>query len=495
MKKSIVKLLAVGMLLGGAVVPATVANNGLTPQITTVQTAKAASTTSDSDQAQTVTYKVLKTGTQNASISSQYFTKTAKVTPNSDGTYKVTLTVKVPAIASVDILTMDGKKVTDSDQYSKDGSNYIDVSFNVDKLSDLDGTLNSTMQIKVAGMDLMKPTADFVFDTSNLKEVKPTTDDNSDTDTDSGDVPNPEDDPVLSNDPTGSTGGNQEITNSFNNNSVTIVVIGTPVKTDANGKKTNSTDPQDNVDPESDSILPDGSAASGQESSSNAGTDVVADTPSTSDSSESDVQEIPYQVLKADASQGESVSTQFFTGKAKVTKNDDGTYKVSMTMTYPNSYGTSPVTIDSINGGSINPDDTKYYSSGDQNLMDFSFNINSMSDLDNLVPCTMTINIPDLFSSTESVNFKFNATSSGVAGTSAVGSSSATNPSGVYGSTSDWPSSTGTSSDPSNPSTSNSTLPQTGNTNNSIILTAIGVAVAAMSFALYKGTYGMKKVN
>lgn len=100
MKKSIVKLLAIGMLLGGVIVPATVTDNGsTTPQITTTQTAKAATTTSDSDKTQTVPYQVYKTDTNTKSMSSQYFTDTATVTPNSDGTYKVTLTVKVPSIA------------------------------------------------------------------------------------------------------------------------------------------------------------------------------------------------------------------------------------------------------------------------------------------------------------------------------------------------------------------------------------------------------------
>ena len=462
MKKSIVKLLAIGMLLGGVIVPATVTDNGsTTPQITTTKTAKAATTTSDSDKTQTVPYQVYKTDTNTKSMSSQYFTDTATVTPNSDGTYKVTLTVKVPSIASVDILTMNGDKVTDSATYSKDGTTYQDVSFNVDKLSDLDGTLNSTMQIKVLGLGLMKPTADFKFDTSNLKDVA-----ESDSDSDTND------------DSDSSTDTNTD--------------PGTDTNTNGSG------DESTGYDGDYDPIIADPDKDNGS-SSSDSGSNVIVGDPETtpSTSTSDDVQEIPYSVLKADSSQGESVSTQFFTGTAKVSKNDDGTYKVMMTMTYPTSFGTQPVTIDSINGGSINADDTKTYTQGGNNYMDFSFNINSMSDLDNLIPCTMTIDVSSYgFNATESVNFKFNSTSSGVAGSSTTGTgSSATNPSGVYGSTSDWPSSTGTdSTDPTSStdgttpssSTDSSTLPQTGNATNSVVLTVIGLAVASMSIVLFK---------
>jgi LPXTG-motif cell wall-anchored protein len=432
MKKNIVKLLAIGMLLGGAVIPTTFANNGLLPQITQTQTAQAATDT----QAQTVSYDVYKTGTNNKSISSQYFTKTATVTPNGDGTYKVTLTVKIPSLASVDILTMNGQSVTDSATYSKDGGTYMDVSFNVNNLSDLDGTLNSSMKIKVLGLGLMTETADFKFDTSSLKATKPSTDTTKPT------TPDPTD-PILT-DPTGTNGGS-----STNTDPSTSVIIGTPVTTD-------------------------------------------------SSSSTATEQDIPYQVLKADPSQGESVSTQFFTGTAKVTPNDDGTYKVTMTMTYPTSFGTEPVTINSINGGSINPEDTKTYSQDDKNYMDFSFNVNSLSDLDSLIPCAMSIDVSNLgFNSDESVNFKFNATSSGVAGTSAVGTTGTTGTTGTgsstYGSASDWPTSgTQAASTAANPSTTNSTLPQTGNATNSIVLTVIGLAVATMSVVLFKKTSGFK---
>ncbi|MCH4009590.1 NEAT domain-containing protein [Companilactobacillus sp.] len=438
MKKSIVKILAVGMLLGGAIVPATVANVGL-PQVTTTQTAKAAT----NDQAQTISYKVLKTGTSESSLSAKYFTNTAKVTPNGDGTYKVTLQVEIPSIASVDIQTMNGNPVSDSDTYSEGGKSYKDISFNVNKLSDLDNKMNSQMSIKVLGLGLMNPTADFVFDTSSLKDQ-------------------PADKDSVKTDPAKDTKTDDE----------------TPLLPDAAKDPTGTIAGSDNLLGTADS-----------NNSGTEGTNVVIGTPvTTSGSTTATEQDIPYQVLKADASQGESVSTQFFTGTAKVTPNDDGTYKVSMTMVYPTSFGTEPVTIDSINGGSITSKNT--YSQGDQNYMDFTFNVNSLSDLNQLVPCTMTIDVSNLgFNSTESVNFKFNATSSGVAGTSAVTTPS-TSGTGVYGSTSGWPTS-GSTSTPSS-STGNTTLPQTGNTTNSIILTIMGVAVASMTVVLFKKTSGFR---
>ncbi|MQS89766.1 NEAT domain-containing protein [Companilactobacillus mishanensis] len=447
MKKSIVKLLAVGMLLGGAIVPTTVTNNGFASQVTTTQTAKAATT---DDQAQTISYKVLKTGTNNSSMSSQYFTKTATVTPNGDGTYKVTLKVNIPSLGGisigVDILNMNGKPVTDGSSYNDNGKNYMDVSFDIDSLSDLSNKMTSDMKIKLGPVSLpMSVSADFVFDTSTLKPdtstdtSKPSTD----TDKDTGDK-----DPIIPD--TNTDNGSTVLPGTDSNNSGSNVIIGTPVTT-----------------------------------------------PSTSTVTD---QEIPYQVLKEDPSQGESVSTQFFTGKSKVSKNDDGTYKVAMTLVYPTSFGTQPVTIDSINGGSINPDDTKYYSNDGNNYMDYSFNIKSMSDLDNLIPCTMSIDVSNLgFKSTESVNFKSNATASGVAGSSAVGTAgtstgaTGTNGSGVYGSTSGWPSGStsgsGTGAAGATGSAANSMLPQTGNTTSSAILTSIGVLVAGLGMLVFKKSY------
>lgn len=117
--------------------------------------------------------------------------------------------------------------------------------------------------------------------------------------------------------------------------------------------------------------------------------------------------------------------------------------------------------------------------------MDFSFNVQSKSALDQLIPCTMTIDVSQLgFNSTESVNFKFNATSSGVAGATTTGTSG-TNGTGVYGSTSGWPSSVTSA----NPSMTNSTLPQTGDTTRTAVLTAIGVSVAAISAVLFRNFY------
>lgn len=364
-------------------------------------------------------------GNGSDSKDSQQPTKTAKITPNGDGTYKVTIQVKIPTIASVDILTMDGKKVTDSDEYKQGSDTYQDISFNINSTSDLKEPLNSTMKIQVFGMGLMNQTADFKFDMDSLETVESG-------DTDNGSGQEDKEDDVL--DPT-------QI-----------------------GEDSSSTD---------------------NNSSSQEGSSVVVADPESTDSSStsSNEEEIPYQVLKADPSQGESVSTQFFTGTAKVSKNDDGTYKVTMTLTYPTTFGEQPVTIDSINGGSTNAADTKTYSKDGKNFMDFSFNIQSKSALDELVPCTMTIDVSQLgFNSTESVNFKFNATSSGVAGAS---SASGTNGSGVYGSTSDWPS----SATSANPSTTNSTLPQTGNSTTTAILTAMGISVAAISAVLFRNFY------
>lgn len=381
---------------------------------------------------QTITFDVYKTGTNNKSISSQYFTKTAKITPNSDGTYKVTIQVKIPSIASVDILTMNGKKVTDSDEYKEGSTNYQDISFNIDDVNDLKNPLESTMKIKVIGLGLMNQTADFKFDMDSLKTVESGDDKDSDT------------------------------------------------KPSTDGKDTDKEDDElipDQIGDDSDS----NSSSSSEEGSSVA----VGDQVNTDSTSTNDQDEIPYQVLKEDPSQGESVSTQFFTGKAKVTKNDDGTYKVMMTLTYPTTFGEKPVTIDSINGGSINAADTKTYSKDGKNFMDFSFNIQSKSALDQLIPCTMTIDVSQLgFNSTESVNFKFNATSSGVAGATTTGTSG-TNGTGVYGSTSGWPS----SATSANPSTTNSTLPQTGDTTRTAVLTAIGVSVAAISAVLFRNFY------
>lgn len=369
MKKSIVRLLAVGMLLGGAIVPATVTNDGSLSPVTTTQTAKAATT----DKEQTIDFDVLKTGTNNASISSQYFTKTAKIAPNSDGTYKVTIQVSIPTVASVDILTMGGQKVTDSDKYKTGSGTYQDISFNINNVSDLKNPLSSSMKIQVMGLGLMNQTADFKFDMNTLKDVKSdnSTEDKTPTETDKETEPetdtNKDDQTVDTDDyddelvPTqiGETGNElipQQIgENSDNSEEGTKVTVGDPIKI--------ATTHYDDL---------------------------------------KNAQTIDFSVLKEGTTEP-SVSTQYFNQTAKVTPNDDGTYKVTIQVTIP-----SIAQVDIFTMGDKNVNESEKYTTDSGTYKDISFNVNDPSELGNLLTSSMRIQIPSLsMDMSPKADFKF----------------------------------------------------------------------------------------
>lgn len=116
-----------------------------------------------------------------------------------------------------------------------------------------------------------------------------------------------------------------------------------------------------------------------------------------------------YEVLKENPSDGTSGSSRYFTKKAKVTKNHDGTYTVQMKLNYSKSYGKNAVTFTKIAGNNITDSQYSIKEDGDNYSQTFEF---TTDDINDYIPVTMKINIaPIKFSSTESANFKLKKTS------------------------------------------------------------------------------------
>lgn len=206
----------------------------------------------------------------------------------------------------------------------------------------------------------------------------------------------------------------------------------------------------------------------------NANTNVDTNTNTTNDATKSIA--YSYQVLQEDPSAGESVAAQFFTNQSTVTKNDDGTYTVSMQMRTPKNFGSDPVEITSINGGSINPDVTR--SSDDSyNYMSYSFNVNSLDALNGYVPASLKIGVASFgYYASHNVNFKFSQ-GQGVA------PSGPTNLPSTSTSTPTLPGFSGSAVSNLPTNTNSGSLPQTGSKNLPIYIMYAGFITLAVAMA------------
>lgn len=323
------------------------------------------------------TYKVLKKDpADGASISSKYFTKKAKVTKNSDGTYNVEIKLEYPKDYGKNAVTFTkvaGKNVSD-DQTNvvEDGDNYSQTfNFTTDSLADY---IPVEMKMDIPSYDIsMTQDANLKFTKDGNEDV---TDDQTNEEADS----------------------NKEDTNDNNNN--------------------------------------DASNAIAKE------------------------QQISYKVLKEDLS-SESASAQYFTKTAYINKNSDGTYTVEVQMQYPKNYGDGSVKIDSVNGTNLSTSDVTTSNDDNNTLLSFKFKVNSLDDLKNNIPVTMTMNIADpagsstpLFAGTETAILQFDSSTLKDASSPAPKSPSVLTGGGN--------SQGGTPSTPTNTSTSGATGSSTG---------------------------------
>ncbi|WP_125565558.1 hypothetical protein [Companilactobacillus insicii] len=290
------------------------------------------------------TYKVYKKDpTDGISMSSKYFTKNAKVTKNSDGTYNVEIKLEYPKDYGKNAVTFTkaaGKTVSDDQTIVvEDGDNYSQTfNFTADSL---DNYIPVEMKMNIPLFDI-NMTQD-----ANLKFTK---NDGEDESVDPADE---------------ETDGNKE---------------------DSGEEADSNNENQDGEDNKNDA------------------SNVIAKE-----------QQITYKVLKNDLS-GESASAHYFTKTAYIDKNSDGTYTVEVQMEYPKNYGDGSVKIDSVNGINLSASDVTTSNDDNNTLLSFKFKVDSLDDLKNNIPVTMTMNIADpagsstpLFAGTETAILQFDS--------------------------------------------------------------------------------------
>lgn len=435
MKKVLISLLSVGMLLG--VFGGTGSNNSGSPNL--IEETVQADSTSNS---KTINYEVYKNGSNSLSPMNALFTKSATITPNDDGTYKVTITGRGTNLSDLDVSTIDGQ----TPKISNGDNNQKNISFNVNSLDDLDKDIPATVQTKVLNLNVDQQNVTFKFDLSSMY-----------------------------------SDGNNSFADSLNK----ITHAENNITNGLNNAKSIVSDLQSNDD--NDKII----------STPNDDTDTNTTTNSNDSSNANQVspktilKELTYKIAKNNGDG--SLISPYFTNTAKLMQNPDGSYYVEATIKYPKKFGNNAFEINSINHQK--PFNVSFKSEGDSNYITFDFPIKKITDLSNLIPGDITMNIPD-FGLNKDLGFDLNF--DGLDPSELSNLMSGVDTSGL----SDLISNLGSISDlgdakpvaaNNNTATKKSagTLPQTGNTTN-YVLVVIGSLVLILTMVLLKGTYFKK---
>ncbi|MFC6176753.1 NEAT domain-containing protein [Companilactobacillus huachuanensis] len=431
MKKLLISLLSVGMLLG---IFGVVGNNTNAPNV--IEETVQADSTSNS---KTINYEVYKENSNTLSPMNTLFTKSATITPNDDGTYKVTLTGRNSNLSDFDVTTIDGqtpKVITGS-------NNHKDISFNIASLEDLDKDIPATVQTKVLNINVDQQNVTFKFDSSSMY----TQGANS----------------SFADSLNKLTHAENDITNGVNN-----------AKSIVSGLQAN--DANDNI-----------ISTPSNDSSTSSTTD--SKTTATKVDPKTILKELTYSIAKNNGDG--SLISPYFTNTAKLMQNPDGSYYVEATIKYPKKFGTNAFEINSINNQK--PFNISFRSEGDSNYITFDFPIKKITDLSDLIPGNITMNIPD-FGLNKDLGFNLNFDSlnpsdlsSLMSGTDTSGMSDLISSLGNISNLGDVKPTTDTKSNTA-AKQSTSTLPQTGNEANGIVA-AIGVLVLILTLVLLKGTY------
>lgn len=428
MKKFLISLLSVGMLLG--IFGVVGLNDTGSPNVLeeTVQ-----ADTNDSDN-KTINYEVYKENSNALSPMNTLFTKSATIVPNDDGTYKVFVTARVSNISGLTVSTIDNQtpKVTTKD------SHHLQISFTIDSLNDLDKDIPATVQTKLLLLNVDKQNVTFRFDMSSLDDP------NSQTLADSlNKITRAE------NNITGRVNDAKTLLNDLKaSNDSDNDIIATPSENDDDTDTT-----QDNNSNDTDT---------------NDSTDTQ--TPKTI------LKELTYQISKNNGDG--SLISPYFTNTAKVMQNPDGTYYVEATIKYPKKFGNTAFEINAINGQK--PFNLTFKSEGDSNYLTFDFPIKKLTDLSDLIPGDISLNIPD-FGLDKDLNFDLNFGSLNPADLSSLLDSSSSNSDDASGLISDLGNLSNigdvqTVKDEDNKSQT-ATLPQTGSEPTNIVLVVAGLVV------------------
>lgn len=431
MKKLLISLLSVGMLLG--ILGVTDINNTGSPNVMeeTVQ----ADTTNDS---RTINYEVYKENSNTLSPMNMLFTKSATVTPDSDGGtgYKVTITGRNSGLSDLDISKIDGQ----TPKVTNESNNHKDFSFDISNLNELDKDISATIQTKMLNLNIDQQNVTLRFDMSTLdtKGANSTFADSLNKLTN------------AENDVTHAANNVKGLVSDLQSNDTDDDVISTPTN-DTTSTDTTSTDSTTNsTDPKT--IL----------------------------------KELTYKIAKNNGDG--SLISPYFTNTAKVMQNPDGSYYVEVTIKYPKKFGTNAFEINSINNQK--PFNLSFRSEGDSNYITFDFPLNKLTDLSNLIPGDITLNVPD-FGLNKDLGFNLDFDSLNpsdlnklMSGTDTTGLSNLISDLGSLSNLGDIKSTD--SADTAKQNTG--TLPQTGDATTNFLMIIAGV-ILALTVILLKGTY------
>jgi len=434
MKKLLISLLSVGMLLG---IFGVVGNNTGTPNV--IEETVQADSTSNS---KIINYEVYKENSNSLSPMNTLFTKSATVTPNDDGTYKVTITGRNSNLSDLNVPTIDGQ----TPKVATSGHDRKDISFNIASLEDLDKDIPATVQTKVLNLNIDQQDVTFKFDSSSMY----TQGANS----------------SFADSLNRITHAENNITNSINNAKGLV----SSLKSNDNNDNIIST-PTDNQSTDTPT------------NTDNNNTSATKVDPKTI------LKELTYSIAKNNGDG--SLISPYFTNTAKLMQNPDGSYYVEATIKYPKKFGTNAFEINAINGQK--PFNISFRSEGDSNYITFDFPIKKITDLSNLIPGDITMNIPD-FGLNKDLGFKLNFDSLNPAdlsnlmsGTDTSGMSDLISSLGSISNLGDVKATPTTKSNAAAKQSTN-TLPQTGNETNDA-LAVIGVLILVLTLVLLKGTY------
>ena len=450
MKKFFISLLSVGMLLG--IFGVVGSNNTGSPNLLEEETVQADST----NNSNSIHYEVYdKKNSSTLSTMNMLFTKSATITPNDNGGYTVTLTAR-DNINNIVPTTIDSQTPT----ITKKANGRTDISFKISDINALNEDVPATMTLKtkVLGLTVDSEEVLIKFDLSSL-------------------------------DTNGS--GNrfvdslQKITNTEND----LTKSANDIKGIVSDLKSNSDDTNDILS------TPNNNTDSTNNTTNN---DNDATDSNTNDTTSTDpktiLKEITYKIAKSNGDG--SLISPYFTNTAKVMQNPDGSYYVEATIKYPRKFGNNAFEINSINGQS--PFNLSFKSDGDYNYVTFDFPIKKLTDLSNLIPGNISMNLPD-FGLNKDLNFNFDFSAINPSDLSNLMSGSNSSDlsdliSGL-GNLSDLGKvKTVSSGSKSNTNSNNNqtptsaTLPKTGNETNDVLV-VIGGAVLIMVMVLIKGTY------
>lgn len=197
---------------------------------------------------------------------------------------------------------------------------------------------------------------------------------------------------------------------------------------------------------------------------------------------------LTYEVLQADK-KSKSAADQYYTHTAKVEKQSDGTYKITMEVKYAKDSGMTAKGFVPLTANGTKVSDISYGTDGNYYTASFSFNVPSLATLNNLVKGTIHVTVPTMsISSDFDIYYKFTgATTDNTASSNADSTSGDNGADSGYTETSPIGVSATNNNTKKKAATSNGKLPQT-NEQQQVLLGVAGLLSLVMvtATAIYR---------